>query len=177
MLQKLQQVANEGTLQLTHIYLGHIKKDDDRKILAHAEAFAWEDVDPSIRAVIEQHLYQTIEGTMGDNLFPSMYTGEILSVARVASEEFDRTKNRPAVELLEAIRDMGEVNPDQLIDCGNALAYKVMSAGAIRNHLVAIVKFFIVPQLGAAPVTSPSPHLSTWTTVKNLSSMSSRASS
>lgn len=152
MLAKFQQVAQEGTIQIQYAYLGHIKKDEDRKILAHAEVLAWENADAAMKAILEQHLYQAIEGMVGEVNFPCMYTGEVLSVAKVASEEFDRTKNRPAVEVLESIRDMKEFAEDQLIEYGNTLAYKVLAAGAIKNHLVAILKLSIVPQLGAAPV-------------------------
>ncbi|HLN60161.1 MAG TPA: hypothetical protein VK464_01320 [Symbiobacteriaceae bacterium] len=152
MLAKFQQVAQEGTIQIHHAYLGHIKKDEDRKILAHAEVLAWENADTAIKAILEQHLYQAIEGMVGEVNFPCMYTGEVLSVAKVASEEFDRTKNRPAVEVLESIREMKEFAEDQLIEYGNTIAYKVLAAGAIKNHLVAIMKLSIVPQLGAAPV-------------------------
>jgi len=152
MLQKLQQVAQEGTIAISHAYLGHIKKEEDRKLLAHAEIIEWSEAEPSVRAILEQHLYQAIEGMVGEVNFPCMYTGEVLSVAKVASEDFDRTRNRPAVEVLEAIRDMKQVNADQFVELGNALAYKVMAAGAIKNHLVAVLKLSIVPQLGAAPV-------------------------
>lgn len=152
LLQKFQQVAQEGTIQITHLYLGHIKKDEDRKILAHAEAMEWETAEPSIRVILEQHLYQAIEGSLGEVNFPCMYTGEVLPVAKVASEDFDRTRNRPAVEVLEAIRDMKEPSTDMLIELGNTISYKVLAAGAIKNHLVAVMKMFIVPSLGAAPV-------------------------
>ncbi|HEY8345752.1 MAG TPA: hypothetical protein VIL07_00555 [Symbiobacteriaceae bacterium] len=152
MLQKLQQVAQEGALRITHAYLGHIKKEEDRKVLDHAEALAWEEVEPSIRSLLEQHLLQAVEGALGEVNFPCYYTGEVLSVAKVASPEYDRTANRPAVEILEAIRDLREVDRRVLVELGNGLAYKVMAAGAIRNHLVCILKFFIIPELGAAPV-------------------------
>jgi hypothetical protein len=152
MLQKFQQVAQEGTIQIHYAYLGHIKKDDDRKLLAHAELVVWEHADSAIRAILEQHLYQAIEGMVGEVNFPCMYNGEVLPVGKVASEEFDRTKNRPAVEVLESIRDMQELNEDLLLEYGNTLAYKVMAAGAIKNHLVAILKLSIVPQMGADPV-------------------------
>ncbi len=152
MLGKLQQVAQEGTIRITHAYLGHIKKDEDRKVLAHAASMVWDEVEPTVRGLLEQHLYQAIEGTVGEVNFPCMYTGEVLSVAKVASEEFDRTRNRPSVEVLETIREMDEVNPDALTELGNTLAYKVMAAGAIKNHLVGILKFQMTPSLGAAPV-------------------------
>jgi hypothetical protein len=152
LLQKFQQVAQEGSIQITHLYLGHIKKDEDRKILAHAEAQEWETAEPSIRAILEQHLYQAIEGALGEVNFPCMYTGEVLSVAKIASEDFDRTRNRPAVEVLESIRDAKTLTADELIELGNTLSYKVLAAGAVKNHLVAILKLFIVPSLGADPV-------------------------
>lgn len=152
MLQKLMQVAQEGSLAITQAYLGHIKKEEDRKVLSHADALLWEDLDTPVRAILEHHLYQAIQGGLGEVNFPSFYTGEVLSVAKVASAEFDRAKNRPAVELLEAIRDMADFLPDGLIDLGNAIAYKVMAAGAIKNHLVAVLKFQMVPSLGAQPV-------------------------
>ena len=152
LLQKLQQVAQEGSIAISHLYLGHIKKDEDRKVLAHAEVMEWNDAEPSVRTILEQHLYQAIEGMVGEVNFPCTYTGEVLPVAKVASEDFDRTRNRPAVEVLEAIRDFKEVNPDQFIELGNTLSYKVMAAGAIKNHLVAILRISMVPQLGAAPV-------------------------
>lgn len=153
MLQKLQQVAQEGTIRISHAYLGHLKKDEDRKILAHAETLAWEEVESSVRSILEQHLYQAIDGVQGEVNFPCMYTGEVLSVAKVASEDFDRTRNRPTVEVLESIRDMaGDVNQDLLIELGNALSYKVMAAGAIKNHLVGILKMEITPSLGAQPI-------------------------
>jgi hypothetical protein len=152
MLQKLQQVAMEGAVKIGHAYLGHIKKDEDRKILAHAEVLSWEQVEPSVKAILEQHLYQAMEGKLGEVNFPCMYTGEVLSVEKVASDEFDRTKNRPSVELLESIREMREVREELMLEWGNALAYKVMAAGAIKNHLVAILRFEMVPALGAAPI-------------------------
>lgn len=152
MLGKLAQVAQEGTLEITHVYLGHIKKDEDRKVLDHAEALLWEEVEPSIRTIFEQHLYQSLEGTVGEVNFPCNYTGEVLSVAKVATEDFDRTRNRPAVEVLETIRDLREFNRDLLVELGNVIAYKVMAAGAIKNHLVGLLKFTMVPSLGAQPV-------------------------
>jgi hypothetical protein len=39
-----------------------------------------------------------------------------------------------------------------MTEYGNVLAYKVMASGAISNHLVAILKFSIVPAMGAQPV-------------------------
>jgi hypothetical protein len=158
MLQQLAAAANAGTIKITHVYLGHIKKDDERKVLAHAEAYEWEGVEPSIRGVLEQHLYQAIDGSLGQENFPCMFHGEVLTVAKVASEEYDRSRNRPTVEVMEAIRNfkpdphvaIGALNP--IIDLGNNLAYKIMSAGAIKNHLVAILKFSVVPQLGAAAI-------------------------
>lgn len=153
MLEKLQQVAQEGTIAITHAYLGHIKRDEDRKILAHADALPWDDVDPSLRGILSQHLYQAIEGSLGEVNFPAMYTGEVLSVEKVASADYDRLKNRPTVEILEAIRDMREVRTEVLLELGNVLAYKVMAAGAIKNHLVALLRFQVVPALGQPPVT------------------------
>lgn len=152
MLQQLQTVAREGTIAITHAYLGHIKRDEERKVLAHAEPLPWDDVDPSLRAILTQHLYQAIEGTVGEVNFPCMYTGDVLAVDKVASDDFDRLKNRPAVEVLEAIREMAEVDLDSLVELGNVLAYKVMAAGAIKNHLVAILRFQMVPSLGAQPI-------------------------
>ncbi|HYF77346.1 MAG TPA: hypothetical protein VD973_09455 [Symbiobacteriaceae bacterium] len=158
MLQQLNAAATAGTIKITHLYLGHIKKDNDRKILAHSDAMEWEAAEPSIRAVLEQHLYQAIEGEWGVVNFPCMYHGQVLSVAKVASEDFDRTRNRPTVEILEAIRDNRSDIPDWpeiqglLIRDGNNLAYKVLSAGAIKNHLVAVLKFSVIPQLGAAAI-------------------------
>lgn len=152
MLQKLQQVAREGTIVISHAYLGHIKRDEDRKVLAHADCLSWEDVDPSLKAILTQQLYQAIDGGLGEVNFPCMYTGDILAVEKVASADFDRLKNRPSVEVLEAIRDMNEVRFDALLELGNVLAYKVMAAGAIKNHLVAILRFQMVPSLGAQPV-------------------------
>lgn len=152
MLQKLQQVAQEGTLRITHVYLGHIKKEEDRKVLDHGEALQWDEVESSIRSILEQHLYQAIEGALGEVNFPCFYTGDVLSVAKVATDEYDRTRNRPSVEILETIRDMKNVEPENLVALGNGLAYKVMAAGAIRNHLVCILKFSIVPEMGAQPV-------------------------
>lgn len=152
MLQKLQLVAREGSLSVTDVYLGHIKRDEDRKLLAHADAYRWSDLDPQLRAILTQHLYQAIEGAQGEVNFPCMYTGEVLPVDKVASAEYDRLHNRPSVEVLEAIRDMEEVHPQSLVDLGNVLAYKVMAAGAIKNHLVAILRFRAVPELGATPL-------------------------
>jgi hypothetical protein len=156
MLQQLNAAATAGTIKITHVYLGHIKKDEDRKVLAHADALEWDAAEPSIRAVLEQHLYQAIEGEWGVVNFPCMYHGEVLSVAKVASEDFDRTRNRPTVEILESIRNLpvDEFGSklDEMVEYGNNLAYKVLAAGAIKNLLVAVVKFSIVPQLGAAPV-------------------------
>jgi len=152
MLAKLQQVAQEGTIKVTHAYLGHIKRDEDRKVLAHADALTWEEVDPSLKGLLTQHLFQAIEGALGEVNFPCMYTGEVLSVEKVASADFDRLKNRPAVEVLEAIRDLKEIKPEVFLDLGNVIAYKVMAAGAIKNHLVSILRFQIVPSLGAPPV-------------------------
>ncbi|MFZ5813781.1 MAG: hypothetical protein ACOY93_00580 [Bacillota bacterium] len=152
MLQKLQQVAREGTLAVTHAYLGHIKRDEERKLLAHADALTWDEVDPSLKGIMTQHLFQAIDGALGEVNFPCMYTGEVLSVSKVASEDFDRLKNRPAVEVLEAIREMKEVRPETLLELGNVLAYKVMAAGAIKNHLVTVLRFQVIPSLGAPPV-------------------------
>ncbi len=153
MLDKLRLVASEGTLRIEHAYLGHIKKDEERKYLAHAEALPWEDVEPTVRSIFEQHLHQALDGALGEVNFPCMYTGDVLAIDKVASPELDRTANRPAVELLEAIRDMKQVNYDQMVEFGNVLAYKVLAAGAVKNHLLGILHFHIIPELGAAPVT------------------------
>lgn len=152
MLGKLQQVAGEGNLRITHAYLGHIKKEEEQKRLFHAETLPWEEVDGAVRSVLEGHLYGMIEGIQGEVNFPCTYTGEVLSVLKVASPEYDRTRNRPAVEVLEAIREMAQVDEHQMTEYGNILAYKVMAAGAISNHLVAILKFAIIPEMGAQPV-------------------------
>lgn len=156
MLQQLMAAATGGTLKISHVYLGHIKKDEDRKILAHAEALEWEQVEPTVRTVLESYLYQAIDGPLGQANFPSQYVGQVLPVAKVASEDFDRTRNQPTVEVMEAIRDMTDVMGNlfipQLIEFGNTIAYKVMAAGAVKNHLVAVLKFAIVPQLGAQPI-------------------------
>ncbi|HEY3367807.1 MAG TPA: hypothetical protein VGK74_22340 [Symbiobacteriaceae bacterium] len=152
MLQKLLQAAQEGTLVISEVYLGHITRNDDRKVLTRAEVMQWDQLEPSIRSVLERHLYQAIGGGLGEVNFPAFYTGEVLSVAKVASPEFDRMKNRPAVEIMESIRDLPAFNPDELIELGNAFSYKVMAAGAITNHLVAVLRFQMVPSLGARPV-------------------------
>jgi hypothetical protein len=152
MLQMLKQVAQEGSINVLTVYLGHIKKDEDRKILAHADVMFWSDMEPSIRAVLEHHLYQAIEGAVGEVNFPCMYTGEVLSVAKVASEHFDQTQNRPTVEVLEAVAGPRAGAHNVFIELGNTLAYKIMAAGAIKNHLVALLHFQIVPSLGAAPL-------------------------
>ncbi len=152
MLQKLQLVAREGAISVTDVYLGHIKREEDRKLLAHADAYKWNDLDPQLRAILTQHLYQAIEGAPGEVNFPCMYTGEVLAVDKVASAEYDRLHNRPSVEVLEAIRDMADAQPQALVELGNVLAYKVMAAGAIKNHLVAVLRFQMVPELGAAPM-------------------------
>lgn len=152
MLQKLQQVAQEGTIAITHAYLGHIKRDEERKVLAHADALTWDEVDPSLKGILTQHLYQSVEGGLGEVNFPCMYTGEVLAVDKVSSDDFDRLKNRPAVEVLESIRELQEVRPEVFLELGNVLSYKVMAAGAIKNHLVAVMRFQIVPSLGAPPV-------------------------
>lgn len=152
MLQKLQQVAGEGNLRITHAYLGHVKKEEEQKRLYHAETLPWDEVDGAVAAVLEGHLYGMIEGTLGEVNFPCTYTGDVLSVLKVASPEYDRTRNRPAVEVLEAIRDLTNVKPDEMTEWGNILAYKVMAAGAISNHLVAVLKFAITPALGAQPI-------------------------
>lgn len=153
MLEKLRQVASEGTLRIEHAYLGHIKKDEDRKYLAHAEAMDWEDVEPTVRSIFEQHLHQALEGALGEVNFPCMYTGDVLAIDKVASPELDRTQNRPAVEVLEALHDMREINHDSMLEMGNVLAYKVLAAGAIKNHLLGILRLQVVPELGAAPIT------------------------
>lgn len=152
MLQKLQIVAREGSISVSDVYLGHIKRDEERKLLVHANAYKWNDLDPQLRAILTQHLYQAIEGAPGEVNFPCMYTGEVLPVDKVASAEYDRVHNRPSVEVLEAIRDMDDVHPASLVELGNVLAYKVMAAGAIKNHLVAVLRFQAVPELGAAPM-------------------------
>lgn len=152
MLQKLQQVAGEGNLRITHAYLGHIKKEEEQKRLYHAETLPWAEVDAAVASVLEGHLYGMIEGVLGEVNFPCTYTGDVLSVLKVASPEYDRTRNRPAVEVLEAIRDLVNVTPEEMTEWGNILAYKVMAAGAISNHLVAILKFTLTPALGAQPI-------------------------
>lgn len=152
MLQMLQQIASEGNLRVDRLYLGHLKKDEERKLLAHADALQWDELEPSLRALLEQHLHQALQGPPGEVNFPCMYTGELLSVAKVASDELDRTRNRPAVEILEAIRDLNDARPEALVELGNLLAYKVMAAGAIRNQLLCLLRFTVVPTLNAAPV-------------------------
>jgi hypothetical protein len=153
LLQKLQLLAREGTIAVTHAYLGHIKREEDRKVLAHADTYAWDEVDQSLKGILMQHLFQAFEGALGEVNFPCMYTGEVLAVDKVAPAEFDRLKNRPSVEVLEAIRDMDQVRPETLLELGNVLAYKVMAAGAVKNHMVAVLRFQAIPELGAAPVT------------------------
>lgn len=153
MLDMLQKAMLDGTVRISHVYIGHIKKDEDQKRLTHADALAWEDTAPCIQAVIEQHFYQTIDGEIGETLFPCNYHGQMLPVEKVTTAECDRTRNRPAVEILEAIRDLkGDDQHNRLAELGNALAYKVMAGGVIRNHLVGIAKFNIVPGRGAQPI-------------------------
>lgn len=152
MLSRLQMWAQEGALKITAAYIGHIKKDEERKVLAHADATAWEDLEPRVRELFERHLFQALAGVPGEVSFPAHYVGEILPVDRVAGGAADRSRNRPAVELLEAIRDLRDPQPAALLPLGNGLAYKVMAAGAVRNHLLGVLKFHVVPELGAQPV-------------------------
>lgn len=152
MLAKLQQVRDEGTLRPTHLYVGHLKKDEDQKLLAHADAWAWNEAEGCIRELVEQHLHQAIEGALGQANFPCSYTGEIVNVSKVATPEFDRTRNRPAVEVFEAIRDARDPAPKALIDLGNVLAYKVLT-GSVKNNLLAILRFEMTPELNAPPIT------------------------
>ncbi len=152
MLAKLLQASQEGGLTITHAYLGHIKKDEERKILAHADAMAWADVEPSVRAVFEGYLNQAVAGPPGEVNFPCAYTGEVLAVDKVVSVDYDRTRNRPAVEVLEAVRDMHQVDLAALVDLGNALAYKVMAAGAVKNHMLGMLRLQLIPTAGARPV-------------------------
>lgn len=153
MLDMLRQIAQDAMINFESVYLGHIQRDEDRKILTFADALPWNDMDGNLRGILMQHLYQMLDGDIGKVNFPSHYTGEVLSVSRVAGDEYDRLHNRPTVEVLEAIRDLPAFDPRAMIELGNVLAYKVMSAGAIRNHMVAIVRFQVAPQLGDAPVT------------------------
>jgi len=156
MLTQLAKAALAGGIQISHVYLGHIKKDEDRKVLAHAEACLWEEVEPAVRGVLDSHLYQAMDGEEDQVNFRAFYTGEVLSIGKVTSSETDLTRNQPVVELLEGIRDMGPVmgsafNP-QLVEFGNILAFKVMAAGAIKNHLVAILKATAMTDLDAEPI-------------------------
>ncbi len=152
MLARMQMWAEEGALKITHAYLAHLKKDEDRKLLAHADAAEWENLDPKVRELFAGHLHQALAGAPGEVNFPAHYVGEVLPVDKVAGGAVDRTMNRPAVELLEALRDLRDPQPRAMIPLGNALAYKVLVAGTIKNHLLGILKFHVVPELGAAPV-------------------------
>lgn len=141
MLLRLNTALLEGGLTPEFAYLAHIKKEDEQKTLSAADALLWEEVESSVRGLIIQHMTQMFDSPIGDGNFPSMYTGELLSAGKVAGEEWDETRNMPTVEALEQIRDMSAFNPDVLVNLGNVLAYKIMSAGAIRNHLLAVVRF------------------------------------
>lgn len=152
MLGKLQMWAQEGALTITHAYFGHLKRDGERKILAHADAGKWDSLDPKLRELFERFLLQALAGAPGELNFPAYYVGEVLPVDRVAGGAFDRAMNRPAVEVLEALRDLPDPDPGAMIPLGNALAYKVMAAGTIKNHLLGVLKFSVVPELGARPV-------------------------
>jgi len=152
MLEKLLQAVQDGGLTVTHAYLGHIKRDEERKILAHADALNWADVEPSVRALLEQYLGQAVAGPLGEVNFPCGYTGEVLAVDKVVSADFDRTRNRPAVEVLEAIADMREVDLHAFIDLGNTLAYKVMAAGTVKNHMLGVLRLQLVPAHDAQPI-------------------------
>lgn len=145
MLSTLHQAVIDGNLLITHAYLGHIKKEEEgQKRLLHSQSASREDIDQPVRVILEQYLHQMIEGARGEVNFNCHYTGEMLSTLKVASPEYDRTHNRPAVEVLEAIRDMETYNEQRMTDLGNLLAYKVMAAGAINNHLVALLRFEVM---------------------------------
>lgn len=153
MLNLLRRAAQEGSIAFESAYFGHIVKEEDRKVLAYADAQLWEDIDPGIRGVLTLHFYQMLEGEPGRTLFPSRYTGEVLPVDRVTDSDFDRVSNHATVEIFESMRDMPEPSAAPMIQLGNLLAYKVMAAGAIRNHLVAMVRLHAVPEMGARPLT------------------------
>ena len=153
MLGLLGKALLDGTLRVSHVYVGHVKKDEDQKVLTHADAYPWEDASPVVKSVVQQHLYQVIDsGELGATLFPCQYHGQILPVEKVTTAEYERTRNRPTVEILEAIRDLTDEQPEAMVELANTLAYKVLAASTIKNHLVAIARFHIVPQLGAQPI-------------------------
>lgn len=153
MLAKLLLWAQEGSLHVTHVYLAHLKRDEERRILAHADAMAWDDLEPKIREHLQAHLLQALEGAEGELNFPAHFTGEVLPVDKVTSPGYDRTRNRPSVEILEALCDLPEPTPALLIQWGNALAYKVLAAGTVRNQLLGVLRLQVVPERGAAART------------------------
>jgi hypothetical protein len=152
MLETLRRVAMEGSIKINQVYLGHIKRDEDHKFLAHSEAHEWNDADLAIRGLLEQYLYQTLDGQLGEVNFLCMFTGETLSVDKVAPSEMERARNRPTVEILEAANNLPDSRPDLLLPLGNSLACKVMAAGAIRSHFVALLRLEIIPSLNADPI-------------------------
>lgn len=148
MLLKLRTALLEGRVKPEFAYLGHIKKEDEEKVLTSQDVLPWEEIEASVRGLIIQHMAQVFEAQVGNTNFACMYTGELLSIARVAGEEWDENYNIPSVEVLEQFRGILDFNRETLIRLGSILAYKIMTASGIRNHLLAIVRFSASLALG-----------------------------
>lgn len=152
MIGQLRMLAREGNIRGRMLYVSHIKEIDGVKTLLRADATDDRDVMPHLWDLFTTHLHQAVQGEPEDTLLYAWHSGEVGSVAKVAGESYDRNKNRPGSDVLESIRNLEAFNADQLIDLGNVLAYKVMAAGKIRNHLLGIMRFDAVPSLVTAPV-------------------------
>lgn len=141
MLSVLRAAAQEGRVTIADVYLGHLKKVEDQKVLAHSSALRWEQVDGELRALLESYLHTVLDGEVGKVNFLCHYKPELrISVAKLTSTEFDAEQNKPAVELLEAMRDVEGFDADRLVQLGNVLSYKVMAAGAVKNEMLVVMR-------------------------------------
>lgn len=150
MLQMLENQVADGNLRFESLYFAYCKKDP--RVLAHADAMPWDEVDPKVRVLLAGHLYKAIGGPLGEKNFVAHFTGDVVDVGRVAPPHTDPRDNRPAVEILEAIAETRELGRAGLIRLGNALAHKLLAVGPVKTYVLAVLRFQVVPSAGARPL-------------------------
>lgn len=142
MLSLLKTAVEQGQLAISDLYVGHLKKVNDEKCLAHASAIRWERVDSELRSLLLSHLNTLLDGEIDRTSFACHYKPDLhLAVVKVAPPDFDQEQNRPAVEILEAMCNVRGFDSDRLVQLGNVLSYKVMAAGAVRNEMLILMRF------------------------------------
>lgn len=154
MLAHLLDHALNQSLRCTHAYLGHLTRseEDGEKRLDRADALAWDQVDPVLQQLFLDYLTKVLEGEPGEKSFVTYYTGEPVSVDRFVHDAAGRAQSRPAVEVFQAICDRAELTEADLIALGNQIAYKALATMAVKDHLLGILRFEVLPVGAAAPV-------------------------